>query len=373
MADANKSKPTPVHNKPIEPTDSPGEAPKPMAKSRAKLSSWPRHLSWFTLLLVFLNATLGVFAWTHLKHQLTLAEQTRLAMGSRIDDLDPTPALEQLTKTLNSETTNLRERIEIQQHQQRSLRAAVVKTHGLASRTQRGWVIAEALYLVELAQHKLEFMRDLDGAVAALEAADQRVRTLDDPSFSYIHTVLNTDIKNLKAFPRPNLSAISRKLELIINQHVPMLIEKPYHQQSRSLPLRSTSQANTDQSTGEEGLLVDLLKELNKHLIIRRHDQPLQPIPDKRMQLYHYQLLRLKLEAARLAILREDEVEFHHQLQSALDWIGMHYSAVNAKPLTEKLEGLKTIKIRPKLPDASHSLHMLLELSKTKGLSNEDA
>ena len=371
MTDVDKSKPTPAHNKPIEPTDSPGTAPKHMAKSQAKPSSWPKLVSWFTLLLVFLSAALGLFAWTQLKHQLTLAEQTRLEMSKRIDDLDPTPALEQFTKILNSETTKLRKRIEIQQQQQTSLRAAVVKAHGLASRTQRGWVIAEALYLVELAQHKLELMRDLDGAIAGLEAADQRLRTLDDPSLSHIYKALTSDIENLKAFPRPNLAAISLRLDQIINQHAPMLIEKPYHQQSQPLPLMSTSQAN--QPAGEEGLLVDLLKEINKHLIIRRHDQPLQPIPDERMQLYHHQLLRLKLEAARLAILREDDAEFHRQLQSALDWVGIHYSAVNAKPLTEKLEGLKTIQIRPKLPDASRSLNILLELSETEGLTNEDA
>ncbi len=375
MTDANKSTPAPdTRSSPVRTTTSPDTAPKQKAEPLVKPPSWPKLVSWSALILASVSTVIGLFAWAQLKYQLGLAEQARLTMSARIDELDPTPAIERFTKVLNSETMNLRKRIDSQQQQQTSLRTAVVRAHGLASRTQRGWVIAEAHYLVELAQHKLRLMRDLDGAIVALEAAEQRLRTLSDPSFKPIYRALTADIEALKTFPRPNLAAISLKLDQIINQHWLKLIDKPDLQQSQSSStLTPASKTNKDQPPGQEGLLIKLLKEINKHLIIRRHDQPLQPLPDERIQLYHHQLLRLMLEAIRLAILTENDAEYHRQLQSTIDWINTHYSTINAKPLIGELESLTTIQIRPKLPNVSRSLAALLKVSENERLNDEDA
>lgn len=372
MADINRSASQPSGIKPVEPTKSPKRSPKTADKSSVKRSKWPMLIVFTALLLGLASIILGGVVWTRLNHQLALAAQARVELSKRIENLNPTPVLEKFTKIFLAEVTDLKTQLENQQRQQVALREAVVQAHDLASRSQRGWIIAEVKYLVELAQHKLQLMRDIDGAIAALRSADQRLKVLFDPSFAPILKVISADIEVLKSFPRPDLVAISLKLNRIITQHWPMLVEKPKTQPSQLVNIASVSKKHEDQTHGQESVLVALLTEINKHLVIRRHDQPLQPLPEAQIQLFHYQLLRLKLEAARLAVVTENNAEYQRQLQSALDWISAHYSTANAKVLIDELESLKAIQIRPDLPNVNRSLSALSQLKGNQRSNEED-
>lgn len=322
------------------------------------------------LILQLAIAIVGVFGWLTLKTQLTLTEQELVTMHKRIDTLNPRSELERLNNTLGSRITHIKTRIENLQGQQDSLRTAVVKAYDLASRTQRGWIIAEAQYLTRIAQQRLHLMRDLGGAITALEAVDRQLEELADPRFSPILAALKADIATLKAFPQPDLEAISFKLDQIIIQSRDVLIEKPSVSPiKQSSDTKPTVNSPEVPERSQNGVFMQLIHEVNKHLVIRRHDQSMPPLPDAQTQLYRYQLLRLKLEAVRLAVLQENDVEYHRLLRSVLALIGTHYSLPNAKPLIDELKGLQHLHIRPEMPTIHRSIRVLSQWNGSEELN----
>lgn len=322
------------------------------------------------VILLLAITMVGVFGWSTLKTQLALTEQGLVEINKRIDTLNPAPALERLSNALDSRINSTQTRIEDLQGQQDSLRTAVVKAYDLASRTQRGWIIAEAQYLTRIAQQRLRLMRDLGGAIAALQAVDQRLEEQADPTFSPILAALEADIVTLKAFPQPDLEAISLKLDQIITQSWGVLIEKPsLHPSKQSADSEPAANSVQASERSQNGVLMQLIHEVNKHLVIRRHDRPMPPLPDAQTQLYRYQLLRLKLEAVRLAVLQENDVEYHRLLRSVVALIGTHYSIPNAKPLIDELKNLQRLQIRLEMPSIRRSLTALSQLNGSEELN----
>ena len=82
----------------------------------------------------------------------------------------------------------------------------------LSARTeapQRGWARSEALYLLELAQRRLELERDVRTAIVAMEHADARLSTLRDPALGEVRRLIAAELGALRAVPVPDLPAAS--------------------------------------------------------------------------------------------------------------------------------------------------------------------
>lgn len=324
------------------------------------------------ILSVVLGISVGAFwVWKQTNERLAETEKTLIEIAQQIEAFDIKPELNQLRENLDSQTKNLSNQLSEQQRLQESLGHAVIKAHTSATRRQREWVVAEAFYLVELAIQRLQLMRDTNTAIIALQAANKTLQELGDPSFMPLRDALDTDINNLKAFPLPGLASIEQKLNQILIHYNPLPI-KPDTQQGTPIVLSNENQSNQNESETSTNPLLTLIQELNKHLVVRHHDEPLQPQPSLQAQLYQHQILRLRLEAARLAVLREDDVEFHNQLHAALDWLDTHYAFTTRENLTRELEELDKINIRPKLPDIGKSIEALNAIRGTIKHIDED-
>ena len=105
-----------------------------------------------------------------------------------------------------------------------------------------------------------------------------------------------------------------------------------------------------------------LMKEINKHLVVKRHEAPIEPLPSQQTQIYYYQILHLKLESIRFALLKTDNNEYEKQLNATLNWLDSHYTPTSAKPLKEELQQLIAINIAPSLPEVTESIEALKTL-----------
>ncbi|TPW14724.1 MAG: uroporphyrin-III C-methyltransferase [Halothiobacillaceae bacterium] len=79
---------------------------------------------------------------------------------------------------------------------------------------------------------------------------------------------------------------------------------------------------------------------------------------------YLQQNLQLKLEAARLALLQQDNETFQAVLEAALAWTQQYFNpdADSTRQFTAELTRLKTLNVSPALPDISESLKVLREV-----------
>jgi uroporphyrin-3 C-methyltransferase len=78
-------------------------------------------------------------------------------------------------------------------------------------------------------------------------------------------------------------------------------------------------------------------------------------------QFFLYENLKLHLEAARLALARHDPALYRDNLTVAADWLARYFEPEDpvARAVANAIEQLRTVDIRPELPDISHSLRAL--------------
>ena len=77
---------------------------------------------------------------------------------------------------------------------------------------QRAWTHAEAHYLLEIANRRLTLDRDWGSALAALEAADERLKSLKDPSLNPTRRALASEIQALRNVVQPDIPGITARL-----------------------------------------------------------------------------------------------------------------------------------------------------------------
>jgi len=94
---------------------------------------------------------------------------------------------------------------------------------------------------------------------------------------------------------------------------------------------------------------------------IRDHDKPVSPMLPPENEYFLRENLRLQLSATRLALLRDDSVQYRATLTTAADWLGTYFSAEDPQvnQLRAQIEQLAAIDIVPQLPDISASLKLL--------------
>jgi uroporphyrin-3 C-methyltransferase len=186
-----------------------------------------------------------------------------------------------------------------------------------------------------------------------------------------LRDALDTDISSLTAFPLPDLAGVEGRLNQILIDYYPLPI-KPDTQKGTPIALSNGNQTIQNQGENSTNPLLTLIQELNKHLVVRHHDEPLQPQPSLQAQLYQHQILRIRLEATRLAVIREDDAVFHNQIRAALDWLDTHTAFAASEHLKKELKELDKIDIRPQLPDISRSIEALNALRSTIKHTDED-
>lgn len=370
MKDDHRQPPLPSEDEKDITTTSPNltAEPKPPQAVNTKSSKSALYISIIAFCLASGTAAGGYWVW----QQITDAQHTLADLAERTNALDLQNKVDRLQQRLDADTMRLSSQLSEQHQLQESLSKAVIKAHATATRDQRDWIIAEVIYLVELANQRLLLIRDIDTAAASLQAAAKVLQEFSDPGLIPLHEALLADIVNLKATSLPQLDEIARELDQILIDLKPLPVLKAETRQSTASEPAAAHQASQQPGVKSQNLFLSLVQEINKHVVVRRHDQPLQPLPSVAAQLYYRQILRLRLEAARHAVIREDDLEFHQQLRSAMQWIDTHLSVAQVNQLSKQLDKLDQINIRRELPNISASITALETIKKATTQHGED-
>ncbi|RMG36922.1 MAG: hypothetical protein D6720_04005 [Gammaproteobacteria bacterium] len=240
------------------------------------------------------------------------------------------------------------------------LRAAVTDVHRRVGASGTQWMVAEAEYLLRLANERLNLARDVQTARAAMLLADQRLRDTKDPGWNGVRKQIARDIAALDAADLPDLTGLSARLSALAEQ-VPQLklAGATLGGVRRTSP--EPAAATPRQARSWETLLDDLWAGFKQTVRIRRNDKPVQAMLPPEQQYFLYENLRLHLESARLAALRGDERLYHDSLSQVRRALDEYFDPHD--PLTRKLRetvgDLERQRIRPPLPDISGSLAAL--------------
>ncbi len=307
-------------------------------------------LALFTLLAVVLALAAG--AGTYLTWRaFTSAEQF---------STQHLAAAEQQITTLREDTQRLKQdlseqvtaRLKAVQDEQRAQQTSLAALHAQLRRQGTSQAVAEAEYLVRIANHRLTLERDLTGALQALNLADQRLQESNDPAAAEIRVKLKEDLDNLLAVKLPDLGKLARTLAEM-------------SEQVTDLPLsgRQSTGATPEKSEPHSWreALSKLWDDINGLIVIRHGIKGSSPLLTPNEEFILRQHLRLEFATARFALLQNNTRIFRDVLRSLRGILSTHFNveAEAVKSMLTRIMEIEQTDLQPYLPPVSLSLQLL--------------
>lgn len=226
--------------------------------------------------------------------------------------------------------------------------------------SQRDWTLAEVEYLLQVANQRLQLMRDTGTASAALASADRRLQALADPGFNAVREQIAKELSAVNAVLSPDLAGIALTLESLA-RHVGELPLEDAQVRRDAAEQDGDGAAASPPASDWKRLPRLVWEELRSLVVVRRNETPIGPLLAPEQQFFLNENLRLQLSSARLAALQGDAANYRASLATALAWLGDHFSpdAPQVTAARAELERLASVDVRPALPDISGSLRLL--------------
>jgi uncharacterized protein HemX len=298
-----------------------------------------------------------------LLHQISGLQTELAAVHSEVATLQSRINTEdsKFEREIAEQSTNIGERIESTQD---NLSGAIDHIQQQMNLTRGDMMVADAEYLLSIANQKLHLVGDVKSVLSAMEAADQRLRDSGDPAVFRVREALAEEINALKKVEPVDSVGVSAKLLVIESKVGDIPLFLPH---SNRINEDHAPAAGTNKPAG--GNLLDTTLDNLKGLVtIRRTDRSIQAIllPEEVEALR--QVLLLKLEMARSALLRNDETAYKSSLDSALGWLQEHFDpdAAITQGVTDEIKQLKELQIQVPFPDISKSLTLLRNTGKLR-------
>lgn len=349
------------------PTAPASAAPEPARKASTR-SSTPRLIAFLVLLVALAGlALVGWWLW-----------QSRTQLGTRLASQDAQlRKLDARALALESQDVELATRLADQSRLSdrngtdiAALQTRIEDTLALMSRISEElsggrtrFRLAAVEHLLLLANDRLLLERDVRAALAALDSADARLAELSDPQLHTVREALARERTALRAVPVPDLASAALTLASLIERAPQLPLASHAPTQFKSPDVRREAVAESEAS-GWRRLLAAVRTAAGTLFTIRREDnaRALRLLPPESEAIV-YQVLILKLEGARVALLARDTVNLREEVRSASAWLGAQFKADDPGVLAMQgdLERLQALELRPPLPNISASLATLRE------------
>jgi uncharacterized protein HemX len=202
-------------------------------------------------------------------------------------------------------------------------RVAVEEMYHELSRSADDRMLAEVEQLLILASQQLQLAGNVRGALIALQAADQRLARADKLQVANLRRALTGDMDRLKALPLVDTVGIAVKLDSLVQQAdtMPLVVMETLP------PARAATRAKPAEENPYLRTVRDVWEEM-KGLVRIREIAPSEAVLLAPQQAYFLrENLKLRLLAARVAVLARDEASYRDDIKAAQAWIGKYFDA----------------------------------------------
>lgn len=341
-------------------------------KTMSKSSASKKPLLLLTIglvlfIIVLLACLVGVayFGWQYGQEQS--ARVTKVE--SQLDEQSAwfSTVMEQQSIHLNKQSNSLSALSQALEKDQEVIRqrldAQANRLAQLSGENRDGWVLEEARYLLRLANQRQLTGGGAQGIIGLLESVDKLLITLDTPDVFPLRDTIQKNILTLKLAPIVDREGIYLHLAAFIAR-VDQLPPVPL--QSSLKKSDTTNEEGTtlvESSHWQDGIwesIQHVFGKLDQYVRVQQHNQPLNVLLSDVQQQIVVQNLRLMLEQAQIALLREEGLIYEESLEQAIRWLHKHFSHFPEKQVfVDVLTELKQQNIVSQLPDISSSLKQL--------------
>lgn len=244
------------------------------------------------------------------------------------------------------------------------LNTAIKRIQLQLGKTRGDWLLADAEYLISVANQRLHLMGDVNTTLEALKAADQRLRESGDTAAFKVREQLAKEIAGLEKIHMPDIVGIYSKIQVLEEQIDKLTLFLPYTGKGLTEPEPVEQPAPEEEGSG---VLDSALNELEDLVTIRHTDKPIKSVLTEEEAVFLREQLRVKLELLKIALLQKNDALFSKTIADARAWLSEHFTLDSpAKHFLAELDRLDAIKLRGQLPDISRSLKLLRDITKLR-------
>ena len=341
----------PAENETGNPVTANGTGTTPEHKN--PLSKAIAHLNLTQLTLVVV-VVVFVWQWLDGKQQLN---QIQHILAQRLAESDGSnKATQTLTLHSQEQVRELGGKLSLLENkyaESQSQRTALETLSQDLSSNRDQMLLAEVEQLLLVAGQQLQLTANIKAALIALQQADGRLQRLNHSTLSGLRVAINKDIERLRILPDVDVSAINTRLDKV----VAMIDTLPLTQDLRaSQELTPALPLPEDHSWKQ--LLREIWQEAKALLRIANTHQNALPLLSPTQTFFLRENLKLRLLAARLALLSRDEASFKHDIKTAQGWLLLYFDikSVDGAQALNLLQKLNAANIKIELPDVSGSL-----------------
>lgn len=217
--------------------------------------------------------------------------------------------------------------------------------------------LAAVEQLLLMASDRLQLARDAAGALKALELADQRLARLSDPRLHAVREALAQERATVSALVLPDVGGAAISLGRLLDEapRWPLRVTIPEHFATPAI-------AEEPVVDGAWPRLLAAVRYALAHIfVLRRNDGPAPRLLSADEAALVAQVLQLKLEGARLALLALDGRSARELAGSARRWLAEYYDPRDPRVqvASNELARLASLEVAPAPPELGRTLGLL--------------
>jgi uroporphyrin-3 C-methyltransferase len=294
--------------------------------------------------LALVLLALGTLAWQWLNTRQRFNEVER-ALSQKLSEAEilnqQTYALaknaQELSNRANARTIVLEQKLNESRDQQEVLQTL----YDQLAENREATALAEVEQLLALASQQLQLAGNIKSALLALQAAEQRLQSLDLPRAIQLRETLNHEIENLRKLPQIDVSEISQQLEILadLSGRLPLISERQPTLNAQAKLAQQTQPAGTNTLQKFGFAIWEDIKEL---VTVERIDRPEPALLAPDHAFYLRENLRLRLLTARIALLQHDEETYRSDIKTVHVWLNRYFDTkhpdtINAFKILQKI------------------------------------
>lgn len=248
------------------------------------------------------------------------------------------------------------------------------------------WKISEVIYLLRLSIEQLKMTQDVQTSLRLLQAADDQLKTIQDPTLSPVREMINQERHALETVKFPDIQGLWLSIGAMISKvnNLPTrgikidsstINSSTTAQESSTVsspssvpsptPTSSATPTSSQTTVAKQSDWKDNLKKtmtkLNDIVKIQRHTKPIEPILPDYEQALAKENVRLLLEQLRWALLNKQTKIFQNLIKEINQYLDSYFDSTdeNVKNMHQSLQTMSTIDLQPALPEVGKALQLL--------------
>ncbi|CZI73741.1 TPA: hypothetical protein JBC15_04980 [Legionella pneumophila subsp. pneumophila] len=234
------------------------------------------------------------------------------------------------------------------------------------------WLLLKARYYLELAQINVHWSDNFNTSVALLQQADALLKGMNIPKIFTIRQTIAKEIAQLKSISVVDITGILSQLDAAQAAINNLSIQSVVDQQE---VLNHITKSEESGKTGWRNRLQDSVNFLEKLVVIRRHNENIQPLISPLYESAIKENIRLNLQEAQWAILNNNPAVYQFALNQAIANLKRVFneSSQNTDALIKQLSTLQNIKLTQEKPVVGQAIPLINQMIDNKELLVDQA